>query len=160
MKAVNKILLFISVLFTGLTLFCGCGTNKGEFVWLDEAYENEWLSQDDLKSIAYYYNLQYSDGEVVYEDDFTPLEKAPSELDEKTRDRIRAIYCKERGIRRKLYDEVSVMTYYGTYQNCVVVEITTSCMVGGDPMFYPEYELGGVKFYNYHYIGVYREIDN
>ena len=57
-----------------------------------------------------------------------------------------------------MYSEVTISSeYYGFFNGCYIVDLTTSCIVGGDPVFLEEYELGGVKFYNYHYIGVYKE---
>lgn len=123
--------------------------------WLDDAYEKGLLSQNDLKSVAYYYNLQYADEHIEYED-FTPREKNPAKLSETIREQIKNDYCKQRGLEKDLYDEVGVSsTYYGTYNDCMVFQLLTSCMVGGDPLFYPEYELDGVKFYNYSHLSVY-----
>lgn len=154
----------ISLFFCAVMIFTmvGC-TNKngdkdsGEFAWLNSAYENNWFKGDELKSIAFYYNGLHYDGEVDYGEDFTPIAKNPVSLDESTQKQIISSYCKGFGV-EELRDEVSISAYYGTYGNCIVIEIASGCTTGGgDPIYYPEYKLDGITFYNYSFIGVYRQ---
>lgn len=154
----------ISLLFCAVMVFTmvGCtkqneDKNSGEFAWLNSAYENNWLTVDELKSIAFYYNGLHYDGKVDYGEDFIPLVKNPAALDDAMQKKIISSYCKERDI-EEFCDEVSIPAYYGTYGNCIVIEIASGCTTGGgDPIYYPEYELGGIIFYNYSFIGVYRQ---
>lgn len=137
---------------------CANGDNDGgEFVWLNTAYENNWFTGDELKSIAYYYNGQHYYGEVDYGEGFTPIIKNPSELDEATKEKIISSYCKEIGV-EEFRDSVSISAYYGTYGDCIVIDLAAECTTGGgDPNFYQEYRLGGITFYNYSFIGVYKQ---
>lgn len=96
------------------------------------------------------------DGEIDYGEDFSPA-GAPSEtLNDKTKNAIKEAYCRKHEISKDLYGEITVLSvYYGVFSDCYVFDITT-CLIGGDPVYYEEYDIDGVMFYNYHNIGVYR----
>jgi hypothetical protein len=97
------------------------------------------------------------DGVVDYGENFTPLTKNPAELEETIKEKVILSYCKKMGIEES--GDVGISSYYGTYGDCIVVEIMSSCVSGGgDPINYQKYELGGVTFYNYSVIGVYKKI--
>ena len=141
----------------GLSLFCGCKP-KGEFLWLHEAYEQQWISKEDLKNIAFNYNSKHYKGNVDYGSDFSPSGEPTGELSDRVKKITKQAFCRKNKISVNLYSEVTVSSeYYGFFNGCYIVDLATSCLVGGDPVFFEEYELDGVKFYNYHYIGVYKE---
>ena len=50
------IIIFGVILMICLGFFNGYGSPKGNFYSLREAYDNGWLTQEDLQSLAYYYN--------------------------------------------------------------------------------------------------------
>ncbi|MDE6441858.1 MAG: hypothetical protein K2L12_03780 [Clostridia bacterium] len=111
---------------------------------LEDAYENDLLSEENLKSIADYYNNP---------------DTRPNDLSEDTRETINTAFCKQFGITD--YDKAGVpSTYFGTYSGCTVVQISTTCdsEFGGDPICYTEYTIGGVTFYRYSPLMVYRKI--
>jgi len=95
----------------------------GEFYSLQEAYDNGYLTMDDLKNIAYYYN-----GVNNYED-FTPYEIG--ELDEETALTLKQDYCMDykefAGADNVSTDNFSIEIdrYYGTYNDCVVASVNT-----------------------------------
>lgn len=137
-------------------LLCGC-KNGGDFLWLDQAYEQSWISKDDLRNISFNYNTMHFDGEVDYGEDFSPTGVPSDTLNDKTKNAIKEAYCRKHKISKDLYGEITVLSeYYGVFSDCYIVDITTTCLVGGDPVYYEEYDIDGVMFYNYHYIGVYR----
>ena len=153
----KKIIALEMLFLICLSLFCGCKQN-GEFVWLHEAYEQQWISKEDLKNIAFNYNSKHYKWSVDYGSDFSPSGVPSGELSDGVRKSTKQAFCRKNKISINLYSEVTISSeYYGFFNGCYIVDLSTSCIVGGDPVIFEEYELGGVKFYNYHYIGVYKE---
>lgn len=107
-----------------------CGNNEekemGTYYSLQEAYDQALLTQEDLKSIAYYLN-----GTSEYESFCIP--KTPEILSEKTVNAIKetAAY----NLRNQTHSDgtkrypkakakdIGIVNYYGTYNNCVAVMI-------------------------------------
>lgn len=153
----KKILAVGMFLFISLSLFCGCNHN-GDFLWLHDAYEQEWINREDLKNISFNYNSKNYDGDVDYGTGFSPIDITEYTLSDKVKKSIKQVFCLKYKISKDMYDEINILSeYYGVFSGCYIVDLTTSCLVGGDPVYFEEYELDGVKFYNYHYIGVYKE---
>ncbi|MCH5148830.1 MAG: hypothetical protein J1G05_05675 [Clostridiales bacterium] len=160
--------IFITLVTTVLSCiilfaFVACKENEDEeervqstVCSLEEAYESGFISKDDLRSIAYYYNSEEA------ATDFVPIPKNPESLSEETVRKIKkAYYFKVGGEKTEaVVDDVSIGGYYGTYSGCVVVVINASCMsgIGGDPVYYPEYTIDGVVFYQYTPLKVWKEI--
>lgn len=72
----------ITVLFMMLILsvvLVGCNKNAGKLYTLEEAYNLNLITKDDLKSIAYYYNKLDSN-------DFVPKSKNPESISKKMKD--------------------------------------------------------------------------
>ena len=68
-------------------LICGCSDEslyQGQFYTLQQAYENHWLTQEDLKSIAYYHNVGIAGNEEVMGENYQPQPKTPEILDKIT----------------------------------------------------------------------------
>ena len=56
---IKKMIGIIAAVFMSLVFCCGCGDKKFvafEKTNLETAFNNAWISQEHLKSIAYYYN--------------------------------------------------------------------------------------------------------
>lgn len=139
--------------------FCGC-KNVGYFLWLDQAYAQNWINKEDLKNIAFNYNIKHFNGDVDYGDDFLPIGLPLDTLSDKVKNEVKEAFCNEYEITKDKYDEVTIFSeYYGFFSNCYIVDLTTTCLIGGDPLYYEEYDIDGVKFYNYHFIGVYKKIN-
>ena len=129
-------------------------------IWrLDEAYEEGLISTEHLQSIAYYYNFWLQD-----DSDFVPIPKYPEELSNETILKIRKTYYYIRDGYNKgaaLYN-VRVCDYYGTYDGYAVVDISgggCDSPIGGLPYSCEEYEIGGVVFYWYSTLFVWKAFD-
>ena len=129
--------LVVAALCAGCTPEQRYSESVGEFYTLDEAYENGWLTQVDLKNIAYYYHTRYGETEHI-DQSFVPTPKTPETL-----------------------DNIDISQYYGTYNGCVVIGIVSDYLLI-DPLLYPEYVIGEVSFFDYvpSAIGVWREGEN
>lgn len=162
----KKFFIIVSVILSSLMLFAvvGCNDNENKneetksqstICGLEEAYAEGLISKDDLRSIAYYYN-----GEDA-ESDFVPPPKTPETLNENTISKIKQAYYDKvsDGHSTATVDDVNIGGYYGAYNGCVIVIISASCTsgIGGDPRYYPEYEIDGVVFYWYTPLQVWQE---
>lgn len=104
-------------------LFSACNPPKkhGEFYTLQEAYDQELLTQEDLKSIAYYHNGASED------ESFESIPKTPEILSKKTEKAIketRAYNLRTRSsnpISKAKAKDVTILSYHGTYNNCVAL---------------------------------------
>lgn len=137
----------VLTLILGLSIVCGCNTVKGSFYTLKEAYENEWLSTSDLQNIAYYYHMHTMQEDKI-SSDFTAQPLTPETLEDKIVAGIKKTYREENDIPISKMKLINLAAYYGTYNGCVAIEISDTYFQC-DLLFIPEYEVGGVTFYNY-----------
>ena len=134
---------FIALLLGIVMLFGVAGCNKksqestGTFYTLQEAYENGWLTQENLKNIAYYHN-----NGIPY----------PESLSNNIAKSIKKSWAK------KLKDDntnqatditeemVVIEEYYGTYDECVIIIVDR--FDANYPGIYAPYtiEIGNVIF--------------
>lgn len=121
--------------------------SEGGFYSLEEAYENGWLTQDDLKNIAYYYHdAQEVD---VSDETFAPSPKDPETLSAETEYKIKRTYLNDViGKEDGSFEHVFIYGYYGTYDGNVVIAISDDYH-GYDYVAEPQYNVGGVTFYQY-----------
>ena len=156
MKRVFFIVWATVALLAGTVCFSSC-TEKttGEIKNLEEAYETGWITQEDLKSIAYYYNDKTE--AIENNGDFVPVPKSPERLNDNTITAIRKTY-REQYFEDKStpLDTITVTDYCGTYNGCVVATVSTYC-IAYDIIVQDEYEIGGVVFYNYFSLSVWNE---
>lgn len=160
----NTLKVSICILLTLIFCVCGlcaCNDDKdeiyenpqklGDFYTLEEAYEQGFLSHDDLVNIAYYNHgaddsFDFPGGNP----DFVVTPKNPEVLSEETKSAIceTFAYYWERGVyapqRTNIYkDEIKVGLYYGTYNGCAVVAISRT---GVFTTSIQEYMVGGIGF--------------
>ena len=99
----------------------------GSFYTLQEAYDNGWLTQDDIMSIAYYRHGRTYNEEIMSED-YQPAPKTPEVLSEKTELKIKSTaakeYSEEYDIKYAEADGFTITEYCGTYGNCIAVMMT------------------------------------
>jgi len=140
-------LLLFSV--AGLT---ACGNKEetmGKFYSLQEAYDTEWLTVEDLRNIAYYHNngLEW-EGELDMElgsfqpTGFTPVPKNPNSLDVETEGKIKQDFIK-REVECKETEHSVLILYYGTYNGCVAAKINGCWNYGGSPLLF---SIDGIVF--------------
>ena len=130
-----QIALFILSAVVCIFAFAGCteqpeATAKGEFYSLQQAYDANLISLEDLKNIAYNYNGGSSYNDEIMAD-FTPAEKAP--LSVITQKAIKQSHAQS--LRETLRpdgtplipdasaEHVTISGYYGTYNGGVAVMI-------------------------------------
>ena len=140
-KRLNRII-FLVVIVMALS-FTACTKPEGSFYTLNEAYDNGWLTTEDLKSTAFYYRGDADTG-------FVAKPKNPETLSAETESAIKQAYLevlKERKPEATI-DNVWIAEYYGTYGDVVVVKVWDDCFMY-DLIFIPEVTIGGVLFRNY-----------
>ncbi|MBE7078780.1 MAG: hypothetical protein E7380_02830 [Clostridiales bacterium] len=138
---------FLGLVLTGMLLFCtifsivGCREEKdlieGSFYSLEEAYENGWLTEENLEDIAGYHNngIQY-----------------PERLNEEILVRIKTDWAKKlredktNPISNVTADEINVYKYYGTYGDCVVIMLDYSLAEYPAEYIPSTIEIGGITF--------------
>ena len=155
MKNGKKWLAFLAacMLFVAAVLVAGCTPEQqyavGNFYSLEEAYENGWLTQEDILSIAYYYNQGAEGNEALMGESYAPEPTAPEMLDEERANQIKRTYLNDViAMPDGTFEHVIIRAYYGTYHENIVIHITDDYH-GYDYVSEPEYEIGGVWFYNY-----------
>ncbi len=108
----------LSILLMGITLAGMCmlgGCNKyGRFYNLKEAYENGWLTQEDIKSISYYFDTKTDCPEALDEELLIKIKKEWL----KYGDKITGDPPKKSTI-----EDIYISRYYGKYNSCVVVMV-------------------------------------
>ena len=141
-------IIITAVLFVLVSVsMSACGAS-GEIMSLEDAYEAGWFTQDDLKSIAYYYCGYEEEG-------FEPAPKVPAELSEETKTQIEAAYRKWPSRIGKI-QSVHIYEYCGTYNGCVVAQISAVYYnVDVEPWVRDEV-IGGVMFYGYYWLYAWR----
>ena len=138
----NKLIKIFVSLFLGVIIafgISGCETTDtpsgdlpeeetaGSFYTLQEAYDNGWLTQEDLMNIAYYNNGGRTDNEEIMSEDYQPAPQTPEVLSEKTELKIKSTAAKEYredNIKDVVADGFTITRYYGTYGDCVAVMMT------------------------------------
>ena len=126
-----KKVLMICFMLAMIICIGGCNKNVGKLYTLEEAYDLNLITKDDLKNIAYYYNkLGYSE--------FVPKSKDPKSISKKNERLIKKTYLRDKLKEPRLsIKKVHIYEYYGTY-NCY------------DYIIHEEYIIDGVSFYNFY----------
>ena len=109
------------------------------FLYLNEAYDYGYLTQEDLLSLSYYYQSPDLNKELMG-DEFVPKPSEMETLDEETEKEVVAALLEKTG-----WEYTSITVYWGTYNGCVIVWYS-------DPwIHFTEYDtpiyavIGGVK---------------
>lgn len=149
-KIMRAVCLLLVLLCSSVIALVGCDSKPDNFYSLQEAYDNGWLTQEDLQSIAYYYHdtpkrNQYKDN------DFEPIPK--QELTRQMERKIRQAHLEDfkkafPGEKARL-NNVYILNYFGTYGDCIVVDVADNIPLCRDPLFIDKKEIGNVMFYSY-----------
>ncbi|MDE6285286.1 MAG: hypothetical protein K2M17_06025 [Bacilli bacterium] len=150
----SLIIAVISVLALSAVLLCACNNNRdyrnprngepeyGVLYSFLKAFENGWISENDLQNMAYYHT-----GEVQRKG-FKPTPKYPETLSEENELAIRQAffdkYCDEDN---RTVDNVQIKAYLGSYDGLVAVKIYHSLFSNAD--WGTEELIGGVVFSYY-----------
>ena len=143
----------LAFLLTLITLGClgliGCKKRQaiGKFYTLQEAYEQGFLSENDLKSIAYYNNGGRENNEDKIGEDFVPQPLNPKTIPDDIQKNIKSdyIYYNEKLDNKTKDSEVKIDDYYGEYNNCYVA------ILHGPFAYFAVVNEFSVNGYNYSY---------
>ena len=107
-------------------LVAGCTPEQqyavGNFYSLEEAYENGWLTRDDILRIAYYYNQGTEGNEELMGENYAPEPMVPEMLDEERVNQIKRTYLNEViAMPEGTFEHVIIRAYYGTYGGNIVI---------------------------------------
>lgn len=102
--------------------------SNGTIYSLEYAYEQGFLSAEDIKSIGYYHHdgRLYVEGEGFKETDYQPIAKTPNEIDLKTQEKIKQTcvdYIYSAGVPFAKKENVVIGNYYGIYNGYVAMMI-------------------------------------
>ena len=133
MKKILSILLSLISVICIAFAFSACGEEQsngefgeGKFYTVTEAYENGYLTREQVMSIAYYHNGGNYKNEEIMGEDYKPLSITPKTLSVQAENSIKQTHLNEY-YEGKDYAELSgirIDSYYGTYNGCFVVMIS------------------------------------
>ena len=141
-KALRFLILFLVGIIMVLGIVgCNGKPNKeiptGPFYSLQWAYDQRWLTKENLQEIA-----SYQSSSMQY----------PESLNDETAKLIKKDFAKKQADRfpeKEITEEmVDIWKYYGTYGDCVVVKLDLAGTIYPD-IVYPDntIEIGGATFY-------------
>ncbi|MBO5215017.1 MAG: hypothetical protein J6B79_02390 [Clostridia bacterium] len=144
-KRIISIVIVSIILVSSALLIISCNAVKEyEYKNLEDAYEAGWITEDDLRTIADYWNNN---------------NRPEMQFSQKVEDRIkytnfRWYYGYDDSSRLKFIFSKSKrdmhINYYGTYNGYVVARVNGRVFgVIVDPMIYDEKTIGGVTFYKF-----------
>ena len=125
------------------------GEKMGAFYSLQDAYDNGWLTQEDLKSIAYYHNGGRVYNETIMNETYVPQPKTPEILSTETELKIKRAAAKDYRDNYNITDAeaegFTIVEYDGTFGECIAImkEDTYTGYWGSEEM--PN--IAGVIFY-------------
>ena len=143
----------LAILLTLTTLGClglsGCKKRQaiGKFYTLQEAFDQGFLTENDLKNIAYYNNGGRENNEDKIEEDFLPQPLNPKTIPADIQKSIKSdyIYYNEKLDNKTKDSEVKIDDYYGEYNNCYVA------ILHGPFAYFAVVNEFSVNGYNYSY---------
>ena len=139
-KKLSFLLALLIGCFSGLA---GCNTKGGEFYSLGSAYEQNYLSKEDIRHVSYFFSgnvYELTSSEEETKINFKPqkeLEKLSASMEKRIK---RAYYnChKEQFYRqnKKLGDEETIaLEFYGQYSNSYVVRVNIDFISYGQGIY-------------------------
>lgn len=99
---------------------------EGSFYSLYDAYDNGWLTKEDLMSIAYYNNRGRWGNEEIMGKTYKPAPKTPEVLSEETELKIKSTAARDFNKENNTEytgDDFTITEYYGTYGRCIAVMV-------------------------------------
>lgn len=154
-KFISVLLSIISVICISFTVIC-CGErpdqetteSDGRLYTIINAFDEEWIDKDDLKSIA----CGYYEWRNIEDNPYSGRYEQPIEqLSKETENKIKQAYFDRS-------EEVKILKYYGTYEGNVVVtlgyenvnyEAGENADVTIDGVVFPELKLYPIRVYHY-----------
>ena len=169
MRKAKKVLIVLALVI--ITIFGVAGCNKksqestGTFYTLQEAYENGWLTQADLMSIAYFHNGGRWHNEEIMSETYEPLPKTPGVLSEETKLTVKNTAVNEYKMKYPgthsasiaKIEDFTITEYIGIYNGCIAI-----MMIDNFTGYWGAveiHEIANVKFYynSSNHIKIWRE---
>ena len=118
----------------------------GRFYTLQEACDQGFITENDLKSIAYYNNGGRKNNEEKIAEDFVPQPLNPETIATDIQKYVKAdyVYYKENLDNKTKDSDVRIKHYYGNYNGSYVL---TLCGPFDYPAVINEFSVNGYKFY-------------
>ncbi len=143
----------LAILLTLTTLGClglsGCKKREaiGKFYTLQEAFDQGFLTENDLKSIAYYNNGGRKNNEDKIAEDFAPQPLNPETIPADIQKNIKSdcVYYSELLKNTEKDSNVRIDYYYGNYNGCYVIVLHAPLVYTTDIRNF------SVKGYNFYY---------
>ena len=115
----------------------------GVIISLSEAYENGYLTEEDLLSVAYY-NQRTRYNEELMGEDYSPKPKNPETLNEKNEEKI--VNALKEYVKKEYSEHITVVNYFGKYDDSIIIEYSDARQVIGIAPVEYSVIIGGVKF--------------
>ena len=129
---------------------------KGAFYSLQEAYEKEFLTREDLMHIAYfeYGKVEEMRGDAIVSVEFTPKTPKPT-LDEKTEEYLKQAYYEKN---KEMFSNegyfsreagmkcITIEQYFGIYNNCFLFSMEVRFLYGFT--WVKDYWIDNVRFWD------------
>ena len=153
MKKLLAMLLATLLLGVGALGLAGCGPKTyGTFYTLQEAYDNGYLTREDLLNIAYHNGDRERNESALQNFEPTPIGELSEEISLKIREYVAESY-RNKGYNPDVTAEhVSITNYLGCYNGYYVFRyldnLTDRPAVDRDPEAYVQ-EVAGIKFCYY-----------
>ena len=155
----------LAILLTLTTLGClGVSSCKkrqaiGKFYTLQEAFDQGFLTEEDVKAIAFYHGGREANVDK-FEEDYAPTPKNPAQIPASIQNDIKSDYIfyflKES--KKAKESMIKIEKYYGYYNGCYVVVIDHSVPGYGHHAGIMTVEIMGYKFtYDWKGIDVWRK---
>lgn len=163
----KKMMCVLAACVLGLCALCACGGNgneerggeqgdneytaSGSFYTLERAYEQGFLTYEEIMSIAYYHNKSKFGNEDVMSEDYVPLPKAPINLSAETELTIKNDAAFDYRMNRHgsaqqaKAEDFTIIEYDGTYGNCIAIMMTD--IYTGYTGALVTQEIDGIKIY-------------
>lgn len=143
-KRIARILCGVLLLGSAFSL-TGCKDDViFERITFEQAVENGFITTEQVKSVAYYYNNYYNENPP--EPDFELIPKV--KLSKKTVRNIKKSYLHHQGYTNATTRNIENYKYYGTYNDYAIVSMKVE-FVCYDLIITAEKIIGGVSFFNY-----------
>ena len=152
MKKLLAMLLATMLLGAGAIGLVGCGSKYGTLYTLQEAYDNGYLTREDLLNIAYYNGDQERNESALQNFEPTPIGELSEEISLKIREYVAERYRNDGSEPAATAENIFIKNYLGCYNGYYAVRFT-------DNLFqYPEWvmdpddyvqEVSGIKFCYY-----------
>ena len=138
------------LLGAGAIGLAGCGPKTyGTFYTLQEAYDNGYLTREDLLNIAYYNGDQERNESALQNFEPTPIGELSEEISLKIRKYVAERYRNNGYNPDVTAEHVSITNYLGCYNGYYVIRyldnLTDRPAVDRDPEAYVQ-EVAGIKF--------------